>query len=167
MTGFLRIFTMQGALLDLPYLIAYSRTRVGWHRELQGPSCGTPWASALPLAHFDCPHVGVFALADAGHWMELSLSGNLDCSVCSVLATCPSGSVTWVLRRRQDLTEIQVKCQQCPCPPLSHCLHLKSISRWGHLGAKPLATLDGPLRQKVLFKYLCDILSFAYWPAKP
>lgn len=118
-------------------------------------------------AHFDCPHVGVFPLADAGPWMELSLSGNLDCSACSVLATRPTGSVTWVLRKRRDLTEIQVKCQQCPCPSLSHCLHLKSISHWGHLGAKLLTTLDGPPRQNVLFKYLHDILSFACWPAKP
>ena len=55
MTGFLRIFTVQGALLDLPYLIAYSRTRVGWHRELQGPSCGTPVVLCSPSGPLRLP----------------------------------------------------------------------------------------------------------------
>ena len=48
MTGFHSIFTVQMALLNLPHLIACSRSRVGWHGELQGPSLVHPWASVLP-----------------------------------------------------------------------------------------------------------------------
>lgn len=35
MTVFFRNFTMQMFLLIFPYLIVYSRNKVGWHSELQ------------------------------------------------------------------------------------------------------------------------------------
>lgn len=77
-------------------LIAYSRTRPTSIAHTLGSSL---WQMQGP--GWSCLCLGISLLS------------------LPVLATCPTGSVTWVLRKRRDLTEIQVKCQQCPCPSLA------------------------------------------------
>ena len=126
-----------------------------------------PWASVPPLAYFGCQHVGVFAVANAGHRMVGPLSRNLSCWVSSVLATCPSGNDLGTQKETGARWNPGYSVSSVPVPLWASCFQLENVSSWGHLGAKLLTTLDGPPRQKVLFKYLHNILHFASWPAKP